>query len=153
MGIHAFLSALQERHNAQKRDELSSCEEEYLMQKHNVMGVFTQHCPRMGRYLAGMMVGLSLFCSTHDALCQKPQCCREGTKAMQKLARPPCAAMQTQHVLRLSAQFCFTAYTFLPKQKGSLFRKSPFRRITFQQKCTMWSIHISESLYYYTAVF
>lgn len=27
----------------------------------------------------------------------------------------------------------------------------PFERITFRQRCMMWSIHVSESLYYYTA--
>lgn len=122
MGIHAFLSALQERHDAQKRGELSSREQEYLTQKHDVTGVFMHHCPRMGGYLAAAVTGLSVFCSTHDTLCQKPHCCSEDTKAMQKLARR--AATQTQHILRLSAESCVPAHTFLTKQHSLAIQKN-----------------------------
>lgn len=123
-GIHAFLSALQERHNAQKRGKLSSREQEYLMQEDDVMGVVTHHCPRMGGYLAAAVAGLSVFCSTRDIPCQKPHCCSEDTKAMQQLARLPRAATQTQHILRLSAQSCFPASAFLTKQHFLAIRKN-----------------------------
>lgn len=43
-----------------------------------------------------------------------------------------------------------------PASQCSLFWQNstlwPFRRITFQQICMMWSIHVLGSLYYYSAV-
>lgn len=62
LGIHAFLTALQERHGAQKRPEL---EQEYIMQKHDVMGVLMYHCTRTGGYLAAVVAGLNIFCQNN----------------------------------------------------------------------------------------
>lgn len=57
-GIHAFLTALQERHDAHKRGEL---EQEYVMQKHDVMAVSMHHCTRTG-YLAAVV---NMFCQNN----------------------------------------------------------------------------------------
>lgn len=59
LGIHAFLTALQERHDAQKRGEF---QQEYVMQKHDVMGVLMHHCARAGGYLAAVVAGLNIMC-------------------------------------------------------------------------------------------
>lgn len=58
LGIHAFLIALQGRHDAQKRGEL---EQEYVMQKHDVMGVLMHHCTRAEGYLAAVVAELNIF--------------------------------------------------------------------------------------------
>jgi len=94
------------------------------MQKHDVTGVFMHGSPRMGGYRAAAAAGLSACCSTHDIQCQKPRCCREDTKATQKLARLPRAATQTRRILRLSAQSCFPAHTFLTKQHSLAIQKN-----------------------------
>lgn len=59
LGIHAFLTALQKRRDAQKRGELK---QEYVMQKHDVIGVSMHHCIRAGGYLAAVLAGLNIFC-------------------------------------------------------------------------------------------
>lgn len=78
---------------------------------------------------------------SHTAVGRVPKQCRN----LQDFHVLPC-----RHSTSSSCRHSSASLLTLFCQNSTLL---PFRRITFQQKCRMWSMHVSESLYYYTAVF